>query len=207
MPLIDVTLGMRNGMLGFPDDPPFEMKSIASISGGNSCNLSSLKLCTHTATHVDPPRHYFDLGFSVDQIPLSYLVGDGIVLDMRGKRRIGAEDIQRSDYNGHSRVLFKTDNSLKLRNGSVVEDFCHLTTDAALLLVQNGIELVGIDYLSIESFDASDAPVHKAILGSGAIIVEALDLLDAPSGPCRIYCLPIRIIDADGAPARVLIEV
>ncbi len=207
MPLIDVTLAMRNGMAGFPDDPPFEMTSIASISGGSSCNLCLLKLCSHTGTHVDPPRHYSDSGFSIDQIPLNRLVGEGVILDMRGKQRIGAKDIQRSDFRGHSRVLFKTDNSLNLHNGIFSVDFCHLTLDGALFLVQNGIELVGIDYLSIESFAASDAPVHKTILGSGAIIVESLDLLDAPVGPCRIYCFPLRIIDADGAPARVLIQV
>lgn len=207
MPLIDVTLGMGNGMIAFPDDPPFEMTSIGSISDGNPYNISSLKLYSHTGTHVDPPRHYFDSGFSVDLIPLSHLVGEAVILDMRGKPRIGAEDIMRSNFRGHSRVLFKTDNSFNLRNGIFAENFCHLTLDGAIFLVQNGIKLVGIDYLSIESFEASDGPVHKTILESGAVIVEALDLLDAPTGPCKVLCLPLKIIDADGAPARVLIEI
>lgn len=207
MPLIDVTLGMRNGMIAFPDDPSFEMTPMGSISNGNPYNISLLKLCSHTGTHVDPPRHYFDSGFSVDQIPLSHLVGEAVILDMRGKSRIGAEDIRRSDFKGQSRILFKTDNSFNLRHRMFSENFCHLTLDGALFLVQNGMKLVGIDYLSIESLDASDAPVHKTILGSGAVIVEALDLLDAPAGPCRVLCLPLKIIDADGAPARVLIEV
>ncbi len=207
MPLIDVTLGMRNGMLCFPGDPPFEISPVTSIQKNDSYNLSGLKLCTHTGTHVDAPRHYFENGYSVDNIPLDCLIGHGIILEMRGKTQITAMDIENSEFNGHARVLFKTDNSLKMKMRSFSEDFSCLTPEGARFLMDSGVAMVGVDYLSIESFSASEALVHKTILGSGAVIVEGLDLSEAPPGPCVIYCLPLKIIDGDGAPARVLIEV
>lgn len=207
MPLIDVTLTLGNGMLLFPGDPPFQIRSIASRDHGDPYNLSALNLCAHTGTHVDAPIHYVDGGCSVDRIPLDYFIGNGIILDMRGKRKINSSDIQGSRYTDQSRVLFKTDNSLKVRSGVFSDDFCHLTPGAASFLVENRVKLIGIDYLSIDGPEDSDALAHKTILNSGAIIVEGLDLLEAPVGPCKIYCLPLKILDGDGAPARVVIEV
>lgn len=207
MPLIDVTLGLRNGMIAFPGDPMFELRPFLARAKGDPFDLASLSLCTHTGTHVDPAAHYIDGAYTVDQTPLEHLIGPGIILDMRGKQFIDAQDIEGSGIGEHVRVFFKTDNSEKLRFRDFTEDYCHLTLDAAQLLVEKGIRLVGTDYLSIEKYMTPGAPVHMTILRSGAMIVEALDLLDAPAGPCKIYCLPLKIMNADGAPARVVIEI
>ncbi|MGD9817960.1 MAG: cyclase family protein [Desulfomonilaceae bacterium] len=206
MPLIDVTLGMKNGMIAFPDDPLFRVETVASRALGNPYELSVFHSCTHSGTHIDAPTHYLDGTNTIDQIPLEYLIGDGIILDMRSKEIITAKDIKDSPFDNHERVLFRTDNSEKLRNSIITDDFCSLTLDGAEFLTQRGIKVVGIDYLSIENFEDSHGPVHRILLGSGAVIVEALDLLEAPIGQCKIYCLPLKIISADGAPARVVVE-
>ncbi len=207
MTLIDVTLTMDDGLITFPGDPPFQKKPLLSLAGGDPFNLTSISMCSHSGTHLDAPSHYLEGGFSVDQAPLDSLIGQGIILDMRGKECISADDIRDSDLADHIRVFFRTDNSASLRNMAFNQHYCYLTPDGAEFLVEKGIRLVGIDYLSIENYSSSDAAVHRILLSAGVLIVESLDLQNAPAGPCKIYCLPMKIKGADGSPARVLVEV
>jgi arylformamidase len=206
MPLYDATLPIHEGMLTFPGDPQFGLKPVAKICSGDPCNLSLMSIATHTGTHIDPPAHYFESGATVDQIPLSILVGQGIILDMRGVRTIGRAELERSALGDHRRALFKTDNGPRLRESVFSEDYVHVTEEGADYLLEKGVALVGIDYLSIEKCDNPGAPVHKKLLGAGVLIVEGLNLVDIPAGPCKIYCLPLLLRGGDGAPARVLIE-
>jgi arylformamidase len=206
MPLYDATLPIHEGMLTFPGDPQFGLRPVSKICSGDPYNLSLVSIATHTGTHIDPPAHYFENGATVDQIPLSILVGQGLILDMRGVRTIGRAELERSDLGDHRRALFKTDNGPLLRESTFTEDYTCLTPDGADYLLEKGVVLVGIDYLSIEKCDNPDAPVHKKLLGAGVLIVEGLNLVDIPAGPCKIYCLPLLLRGGDGAPARILIE-
>jgi arylformamidase len=106
----------------------------------------------------------------------------------------------------HKRVFFKTGNSPKMLLSQFKEDYVYLTEDGADYLIEQGVVMCGIDYLSIEKFDNPTAPVHRKLLKAGIVIVEGLNLMDIPSGPCEIYCLPLNIEGADGAPARALIR-
>ncbi|MBI5569940.1 MAG: cyclase family protein [Desulfomonile tiedjei] len=206
MPLYDITLPLRVGMLTYPGDPPFTMEQVAYLSRGDRFNLSRITLATHTGTHCDPPLHYLDGRAAIDEIPLEVLVGPGTILDMRGRPKIDRAALESSDLEEHTRVFFKTDNGPKLLAGIYSSDYVALTEDAAVYLVDRGIQLVGIDYLAIEAFANPLAPVHRTLLGAGALIVEGLVLVDVPAGPCKIYCLPLKIAGGDGAPARVLVE-
>jgi arylformamidase len=161
---------------------------------------------THLGTHVDPPAHYLEGGAAVDEIPLDTLIGPCIVLDMRGKAQIDREDLEASPMGDHGRVLFKTDNGPRLLEQVFFEDYVHLTECGARYLVEKGACLVGIDYLSIEKYKNPGAPVHTLLLQKGILVAEGLHLLDVPPGPYEILCLPLRIEDADGAPARVLLR-
>jgi arylformamidase len=206
MPVYDVTLPLRVGMLTYPGDPPFTMERIAHCSRGDRFNLSRITMATHTGTHCDPPLHYLDGRAAIDEIPPEVLVGPGIVLDMRGRPEIDRTALERSELGEHTRVFFKTDNGPKLLGGIYTSDYVALTEDAAVYLVDRGVKLVGIDYLAIELFANPLAPVHTTLLNAGALIVEGLVLVDVPPGPCKIYCLPLKIAGGDGAPARVLVE-
>ena len=206
MTLYDATITLHEGMLLYPGDPPFKIQSLYRLVNGDPFNLCEMSMGTHIGTHVDPPAHYFDKGAGVDRIPLSVMVGPGIVLDMRGRPYVDRQALVESPLAGHPRVLLKTDNAPRLLQTEFTADYVHLTEDAAAFLVEKGVQLIGIDYLSIERFQAPGAPVHRTLLTGGVLVLEGVNLVDVPPGPCKIYCLVLKIKDGDGAPARVLVE-
>lgn len=207
MTFYDVTLPLREGMMFFPGDPPFTMSPVFRTSRGDVFNLSALTMCTHTGTHVDPPAHYLDGAPTVDLIAPEVLIGPGTVLDLRGKTRIDRKALESFGRFDCTRVLFKTDNGPKLLEPDFQEDYVHLTEDGAAFLIDRGVRMVGMDYLSVERFHSPGAPVHRALLGAGVLVVEGLDLREVPPGHCKVYCLPLRILGGDGAPARVILEI
>jgi len=206
MKLYDASIPIRKGMVTFPGDPPFRMEPCFQREKGDPFDLALISMGTHLGTHVDPPAHYLEGGATVDEIPLNTLVGPGIVLDMRGVSQIDRHSLEDTPLGDHVRVLLKTDNGPLLLDPSFHEDYVHLTEDGASYLVEKGVSLVGIDYLSIERYQNPDAPVHRALLQAGVLIVEGVHLLEIPPGPYEIFCLPICIKGADGAPARVLLR-
>jgi len=206
MPLYDATLTVHEGMLIFPGDPQFTMETVFDRQKGDPFNLSLMKVSTHLGTHVDPPAHYVAGGATVDEVPLEVMVGPGVVLDMRGRQSIDREALEAAWIGDYPRVLLKTDNSLRLHEREFHTDYAALTEDGARFLVSKGVQLVGNDYLSIERYMQPGAPVHHLLIAAGVLIVEGLSLADVPAGPCRVYCLPMKIKGGDGAPARVLIE-
>lgn len=206
MPLYDVTATLHEGMMIFPGDPPFTLSPVFQMEKGEDFNLSVLSMGTHTGTHIDPPSHYFPGGLTADLIPPDVLIGPGTVLDLRGKDRIDRQNLESCEIRDCTRVLFKTDNSSIHATRHFHENYVCLTEDGAEFLVSLGIVMVGIDCLSIERFDGPGAPVHRTLLRAGVVVVEGLELAEVPVGPCRIYCLPLKILGSDGAPARVILE-
>ncbi|MDA8406297.1 MAG: cyclase family protein [Deltaproteobacteria bacterium] len=206
MAIFDVSLTLKTGMLSFPGDPTVSIRPVFSRKQGDKFNLSLLSLTTHTGTHVDAPAHYVDSEATIESMALEIMIGPGVVLDMRGINAIDRRVLEESALTDETRVFFKTNNSLKLREQAFSNNYTYITYDGAELLIERGVKLVGIDYLSVDRSDDECAPVHHLLLSSGAFIVEGLNLFDAPVGPCRIYCLPLRIEGGDGAPARVLIQ-
>lgn len=168
--------------------------------------MAVMSLGTHLGTHVDPPLHYLDGGAGVDELPLDALVGPGVVLDVRGIPFVDAAALARSSLGDFKRVLLKTDNGAALLERAFREDYVHLTEDGARYLVERDVRLVGIDYLSIEPYRNPGAPVHHILLTSGVVILEGAHLLDIPAGPYEIFCLPLCVKGADGAPARLLLR-
>jgi len=206
MKLYDASIPIRKGMVTFPGDPLFRMEPRSQIEKGDPVNVAIISMGTHMGTHVDPPAHYLDGGATVDEIPLDTLVGPGIVLDMRGVSQIDRQVLEGAPIGDHVRVLLKTDNGPLLFESSFHEDYVHLTEDGAKYLVEKGVCLVGIDYLSIERYQNPGAPVHRTLLQAGVLIVECVHLLEIPPGSYEIFCLPICIKGADGAPTRVLLR-
>jgi arylformamidase len=206
MRLYDATLSIQEGMVTFPGDPPFRMTPLFQRREGDPFDLALLSMGTHLGTHVDPPAHYLDGGATADQLPLEALLGPGVVLDLRGRPRIDRESLETSELGDHLRVLLKTDNGPRLLEPTFREDYVHLTEGGARHLVERGVRLVGIDYLSIERFQNPGAPVHRILLEAGVVVIEGVHLLEVPEGPCEVLCLPLKILGADGAPARVILR-
>jgi arylformamidase len=204
--LIDVSVPLDPGLPTYPGNVPFRIEALKQLASGGSSNLSTLHMSAHTGTHVDAPRHFYDDGIGADAIPLDLLIGAARVIEITSARAIGADELAIAGLAGELRVLIKTRNS-ELWNSPVFHhDYAGLTEAGARYLVGRGVKVVGVDYLSVEEFRKPGAPAHHALLGGGAIIIEGLDLRGVEPGAYEMYCLPLRIVGADGAPARVVLR-
>ena len=204
MAFYDVSVPLRAGMPTYAGEPGPELHYLKQIARGDSANVSALSLGSHTGTHVDAPHHFLDGRSTVEEMPLEALIGPAQVIELTEQRHITADDLDAAVLpQGARRLLLKTPNSAFWDHDDFHTDFVGLTGDAALWLVARGFLLVGIDYLSIERFHSPGHEVHTTLLEAGVIIVEGLDLRHVPPGAYTVVCAPLKVVGADGAPARV----
>jgi arylformamidase len=202
----DVSLPVHDGGLVYPGDPEIRIRAHNSIAKGDAANVSALAFGSHTGTHVDAPSHFVPGGDAIDRIPIGRLVGPAVVLDLPGAlAAVGAAELAAHDLRGQRRVLLKTRNSVLAGRPGFTSDYCALAPDGAAYLLERGVELIGVDYLSVEPFGSDDFAVHHLLLGRGVVIVEGLDLSDVPAGVYQFICLPLRLAGLDGAPARAVL--
>jgi arylformamidase len=201
----DVTLTLTGDLPTFPGEPGVTLEPVHRIGSGGPANVSKVCMGTHTGTHLDAPLHFFDGAKSVAELSLDALIGPAIVVGIQVADTIRANDLARIDLPaGTQRVLFKTLNSALLRQSQFTRDFVSIDPSAAHWLVERGVRLVGVDYLSAEQFGRTPAETHLTLLGAGVVIVEGLDLLDVPAGQYDLICLPLKL-PADGCPVRALL--
>jgi arylformamidase len=211
MRIYDVSVPISAATPIYPGDPGVEIKQWAALAGGDAANVTLLNFGAHTATHVDAPSHFIEGAPKVDALPLDVLVGPARVLVIpEDARAITAEHLLAQNLDGATRVLFKTRNSEFWRTPSAGfrRDFTSIAPDAARALVQSGVRLVGIDYLSVEKFQAEKFETHEILLSNGIVILEGLDLREVEGGDYELICLPLKIAGGtgDGAPARVVLR-
>ncbi len=207
MKIHDISIPISPTMPTYPGDPAVSIVPQKQIAKGDKANVSLLSLGDHTGTHLDPPVHFIPGGKTVDQLDLNVLYGPARIVDMmRVEHAITAQDLEHARIPRRAtRVLFKTRNSLTWDKPEFQKDYIGLAWDAAQWIVDRGIKLVGIDYLSIESFGVGEPRTHRTLLGAGVIAVEGLNLKDIEPGNYMLACLPLKIKDGDGAPARVIL--
>ncbi len=209
MKIYDITVPFSTNLPVYPGDPAVQIKQVSSLESGDICTVSHLSFSSHTGTHVDPPSHFVAGAMTLDQLPLEVLIGTARVVDTGNIPAIDRATIELANLDGVERVLFKTRNSQTWKRASFSEfnqEFVYLETDAAELLVETGIKLVGIDYLSIEKFNFVEPATHWALLRNNIVIVEGLDLSEVEEGEYELICLPMKIKDGDGGPARVILR-
>jgi len=206
----DISLPISPTMLTWPGDPPVEVDPAHRIARGDAANVSELRLGSHTGTHVDPPFHFIDGAPTVEQLPLDVLMGDAVVVEIpKSAGTIGPEELEPAGIDGSTRVLFKTGNSaLWGRPGlQFPDEYVSVSPEGAAWLVEGGVRLVGVDFLSVERRGSPGHPTHVTLLGAGMVIIEGLDLSEVAPGRYHLICLPLKIQGGDGAPARaVLLE-
>ncbi len=190
MKYLDVTRTIFAGMKKYHSDPDVEIQRVKSLARGNSCNLNRLVMGSHAGTHVDAPRHIYERGKSVEQLRPDNLVCRAFVLDL------GSYTIE-SFFSKKRRRIIRGLVLKNLRRG--------LTSHEAEILLSNGIRLVGTSRTSIEGGADRSHPVHRLLLRQDVIIVESLSLRKARAGYCTIICLPLKIKNGDGAPARAFL--
>lgn len=204
--LLDVSVPLVAGLPAFPGNPDFELQPVKRISEGGSSNVSRLVMGTHTGTHVDAPKHFIDGGAGVEALRLDLLIGRTRVVEIMRRGGIGPGELAAAGLREDLRVLLKTPNSALWQSGVFHEDYAHVTADGARYLVDQGVKVVGIDYLSVEQFRKPGAPAHRMLLSNGVIIIEGLNLAEADPGMYEMYCLPLPVTGGDGAPARVVLK-
>jgi arylformamidase len=206
MRLIDVTVPLDAQLPTYPHNTPFTLEPIKRIARGDSSNVSTLHMSAHSGTHVDAPRHFFDDGAGTEALPLELLVGRTRVIEVSSRAGIAAEDLDDIDFSDDIRVLIKTHNSHLWGSPEFEIGYVGVTESGARRLVERGIKVVGVDYLSVEQFRKPGAPAHHILLGAGTIVIEGLDLREVDPGIYEMFCLPLRIVGSDGAPARVVLR-
>ena len=205
---IDISVPVSPDLPRWPGSPAIEFQRSLDLERGDIANDTTIRLSVHTGTHVDAPLHFVKEGTSVEQMPLDILMGTAFVADVSEVEVITPDTLEALALpKGTQRLLLRTRNSQMWQTGSSEfnPDFVAITADAAQWIVDRGIRLVGIDYLSIQRF--YDGPeTHLILLRSEVVIIEGLNLSEVSGGEYELICLPVKLAGVEGAPARAILR-
>jgi arylformamidase len=204
---IDVTVTIQSGMVHWPDNPEIRVERMMDMERGDICNVSHLSLGSHTGTHMDAPLHFVQNGKSLDQMPFAATMGPARVIEITHKEAVTVEEIHPHKIRAEERVLFKTRNSKRSwKMDHFDEDFIYISREAAKYLADRKVVTVGIDYLSVGGFKKDGVETHHALLRAGIWVIEGLNLAKIKPGKYDLVCLPMKILNSDGAPARAILR-
>ncbi len=206
-PWIDVSVVLRTGMVHWPGDPSARITHVHDMERGDPATVSFLEMGAHSGTHMDAPAHFIQGGRGIDTMPVDAAIGPARVIAIRNRKSITSEELVPHRIRRGERILFKTWNSARCwKTDEFIEDYVHISTEAARYLIERQVKLVGVDYLSVGAFQADGADTHRALLNGGIWIIEGLNLAKVKPGRVQLVCLPLKIAGADGAPARALVR-
>ena len=200
--IVDLTLALTETTPPFPGDPPLQITRIADYSKGDDYRLSQIALSAHLGTHLDAPAHFIENGKSIDELPLEALVGPAQILECLTASAVVPAHLENRIVKNCRRLLLKTTASPSVSSRPTA----WLAPEAASLLVESGIELVGIDSPSIDNMASAEAPCHKILLGNDVFIVENLLLSSVSVTSGELICLPLRITGIEGSPVRAILR-
>lgn len=205
---IDISVPLRTGMVHWPDNPPVLIERTQDIELGDVANVSNISMGAHTGTHMDAPLHFFQHGKGIHAMPLSVGMGQARVIEIRDPESIKPEELHPHRIQRGERILFKTRNSPRCwQTDDFVEDFVYISQEAARYLASLQVQTLGIDYLSVGGFTKDGVETHHALLEAGIWLIEGLNLTNVKAGMYELMCLPLKIEDADGAPARAILRI
>ncbi len=200
--LYDISRTIAAGALVYPGDPPISVRRLCRIGPDCPYNLQELLWTTHVLTHLDAPLHFVENGASVDQLPPARFLGEAAVVSVDGAAVL-PEHIPDGAH-GLS-LLFRTRHSGEWSAKDYDCDHVYISRAAAQIMVQRGVNLAGIDYLSVDRFGDEDYPAHRILLGGGVLVLEGLDLAETPPGRYTLIALPLKIAAGDGSPTRAVL--
>jgi arylformamidase len=206
MKIYDISLSLSANTVRWVTAQPFELIERKRMSRGDSNNSSSIHTSAHAGTHVDAPFHFVPDGRTIDSLPLELFIGPARVCAVEAVGQITANEIGGLNLDGEKRVLFKTRNSSLLHKPTYDPSFVAFSVDGAKALVELGVQLVGLDYLSVARAD-EQVPVHRAFLDHGIVLLEGVDLSQVPPGRYELICPPVKLAGSDGAPCRAVLRV
>jgi arylformamidase len=205
MAIHDISVPIKPGMHIYRNNPGYSRSLYQAIADGAEANVSELDLGAHTGTHVDGPAHFYDGGPGTEVLDLDAMIGPCLIVEIpdRGLDPIDADALEAAGAPaGTERLILKTTNSELWNRAEFTHDFIRLDKSGAEWVLDRGIRLIGIDYLSIGDGDA-----HRALLAKPIVALEGLDLRETAPGPYELICLPMHLADgSDGAPSRVVLR-
>lgn len=193
----------------YEGDAPVQFRFLKDMRRGDPVTLSALDLGAHSGTHVDAPLHFVQTGATIDELTLDPFIGQAVVVEIPDSvQAITAAVLEQVEWRSAARVLFRTRSSLRgwMDSSTFHRDFAYIAPDAARLLAEARVRLVGIDYISAEQFGAAAPETHRILLGAGIPIVEGLDLRPVRQGLYDLVVLPMRAVGREGAPARAIMR-
>lgn len=207
----DISVPITSTMLVWPGDPQVAIRQLSKLNAGDEANVSQIRMSVHTGTHIDAPRHFLADGKTVTEILLDKLVGEALVVEMgEDVMTITKESLETHSQIKQmfmaSKILFKTRNAKfwPASDGVFREDYTGINPSGARFLAEMGLDLVGLDYLSVATFNKTAEP-HQIMLQKEIVLLEGVDLSSVTSGVYQLYCLPLPITDCEGAPARAIL--
>ncbi len=204
----DVSLPYTTELARWPTATKPVIVKTKDMSLGARNNNSRIEAGVHHGTHVDAPLHFIADGKSIESLAPEILIGGVTVVELGDVEMITASVLEAVSLPPVcERLILKTRNS-DLWDHMEHEfrlDYAAVTPDAARFLVDRGVRLIGVDYLSVEEYDLEGNATHRTLLGAGVVVVEGLDLRAVEPGAYEMACLPIKITGSDGAPARVVL--
>jgi arylformamidase len=204
---IDISVPIYTGMVHWPDNPPVLIERMQDLSRGDAANVSKIELGAHTGTHMDAPRHFLADGAGLDEMPLDATIGQVRVISIEHPQAILPTELEAHNLQAGERVLFRTQNSERCwKNDQFIEDFVYISAAAAQYLVERQVRTIGIDYLSVGGYVYDGVETHQILLSAGIWLIEGLNLSAVKPGTYEFICLPLRILGADGAPARAILR-
>jgi arylformamidase len=204
---IDISVPLRNGMVTWPGDATFERTSTLEIAEGDPCNLSQISTTAHIGTHMDAPRHYLPNGAGIETMPIAAAIGRARVIEIADPEVIRTSELEPHHLAKGERILFKTRNSGHCwKTDHFQKKYVSIAPETAHYLAARGIQTVGVDYLSVGGFESGGPETHRILLQAGIWIIEGLNLEHVEPGEYELFCLPLRIIGSDGAPARAVLR-
>lgn len=204
---IDVSVALRSGMVHWPGDPEVKIERMLKMECGDECNLSTISMSSHTGTHIDSPYHFVESGATIHDLPLSAVIGKARVIEIADAESVKPEELRPHRIRKGERILFKTLNSERYwRSAEFVKDFVYISTESLQYLVDRKVRTIGVDYLSVGGYNKNITQVHQVLLKAGIWIIEGLDLSSVKQGNYELICLPMKIQEGDGAPARAVIR-
>ena len=205
MKIIDISLPLNNQTPIYPGNVPVSV-SIHHAMPEHATQLSAITFGSHSGTHIDAPAHAITGAPALDKIPLENFVGTCRVLDFSNDLAEGVTQsfLESKNIKPGERILLKTRNSIRGFK-EFYDDYVYLDGDAADYLASLGVQLVGIDALSIKKRGSTDHRPHLSLLSKNIPIVEGLNLSEVAEGEYELYCLPLNFTNIDGAPARAIL--
>jgi arylformamidase len=203
--LFDISLSLSPQTIHWVTGTPLQLIERKRMSRGDTNNSSSIHTSVHAGTHVDAPFHFVPDGLTIEALSLDLFIGPARVCELEPGSHITAEDLNKLVICGEERVLFKTRNSQLLHKGVYDPSFAAFSVDGAKALVDAGVRLVGLDYLSAAHAD-EQVPVHRAFLDYGVVLLEGVDLSQVPPGRYELICPPVKLAGSDGAPCRAILR-